>query len=296
MKVNRKWIAALVIGAMVFGAGCSSSTEETSTESAAQTQEETTEEAAEEEVQEEVAENDTTSEEVAAENVTLEEGMLIMSTNATFPPYEYYDGDTIVGIDADVAAAIADKMGLTLQINDMEFDSALAAVQTGQADMVMAGVTVTPEREENMDFTNSYATGVQVVIVPEDSDITSIDDLQGKLIGVQQGTTGDIYCSDTPENGGYGEENVQKFSSGPLAVEALKNGQVDCVVIDNEPAKAYVEANPGLKILDTEFAVEDYAIGVAKGNDALLDALNNALEELESDGTLDKIIGEYIHE
>lgn len=286
MKLHTKMMALLVAGAMVFATGCSSSSTESTTEETTTTEEST----------ESTEGTEATEEGTDTSAATLEEGKLLMSTNATFPPYEYYDGDTIVGIDAEIAAALAEKMGVELEIADMEFESALAAVQTGQSDMVMAGVTVTEDRLENMDFTESYATGVQVVIVPEDSDITTIDDLEGKLIGVQQGTTGDIYCSDTPENGGYGEENVQKFGSGPLAVEALKNGQVDCVVIDNEPAKSYVEANEGLKILDTEFAVEDYAIGVAKGNTALLDELNAALDELEADGTLQAIVDKYIHE
>lgn len=219
---------------------------------------------------------------------------LTMSTNATFPPYEFYEGEKIVGIDAEIAQAIAEKLGMKLEILDMGFDPAIAAAQSGQSDIVMAGLTVTEERKENLNFTDTYATGIQVVIVPENSEITSIDDLEGKLIGVQQGTTGDMYCSDTPENGGYGQDAVQKFESGPLAVEALKNGQVDCVVIDNEPAKSYVEANEGLKILDTEFANEDYAIGIAKSNTELLDKINGALKELKDDGTVKSIIEKYI--
>lgn len=228
------------------------------------------------------------SDESQAENG--EDNVLVMSTNALFPPYEYYDGDQIVGIDPEIAQAIAEKLGMTLQINDMEFESAIAAAQTGQSDIVMAGVTITPDREENLNFTETYATGIQVVIVKEDSDITSIDDLEGKLIGVQQGTTGDIYCS-----GDYGEEAVEKYSSGPLAVEALKNGQVDCVVIDNEPAKEFVAANDGLKILDTEFTNEDYAIGIAKDNTELFEKVNNALKELMEDGTVQSIIDKYIN-
>lgn len=228
------------------------------------------------------------SDESQAENG--EDNVLVMSTNALFPPYEYYDGDQIVGIDPEIAQAIAEKLGMTLQINDMEFESAIAAAQTGQSDIVMAGVTITPDREENLNFTETYATGIQVVIVKEDSDITSIDDLEGKLIGVQQGTTGDIYCS-----GDYGEEAVVKYSSGPLAVEALKNGQVDCVVIDNEPAKEFVAANDGLKILDTEFTNEDYAIGIAKDNTELFEKVNNALKELMEDGTVQSIIDKYIN-
>lgn len=227
-----------------------------------------------------------------AENT--EGGVLRMATNATFPPYEYYEGDEIVGIDPEIAAAIAEKLGMTLEINDMDFDPAIAAAQTGQADIVMEGLTVTDDRKEKINFTDSYATGVQVIIVPEDSDIQSVEDLEGKLIGVQQGTTGDLYCSDTPENGGFGEENVQKFTSGPVAVEALKNGQIDCVVIDNEPAKSYVAQNEGLKILDTEYVTEEYAIGISKDNPELLEQINAALQELKDDGTIQSIIDKYI--
>lgn len=222
-----------------------------------------------------------------AENT--EGGVLRMATNATFPPYEYYEGDEVVGIDPEIAAAIAEKLGMTLEINDMDFDPAIAAAQTGQADIVMEGLTVTDDRKEKINFTDSYATGVQVVIVPEDSDIQSVDDLEGKLIGVQQGTTGDLYCSDD-----YGEENVQKFTSGPVAVEALKNGQIDCVVIDNEPAKSYVSQNEGLKILDTEYITEEYAIGISKDNPELLEQINAALQELKEDGTIQSIIDKYI--
>ena len=179
--------------------------------------------------------------------LTAEKGKLIMATNAEFPPYEYKEGDKIVGIDAEVAQLIADKLGLELEIADVQFDSIIPGVQSGKYDMGMAGMTVTDERKEKVNFSDSYATGIQVVIVKEDSDIKSIDDLEGKKIGAQQGTTGYIYASDTPENGGYGEENVIGYDSGAVAVEALKNGKIDCVIIDNEPAKAFVAANAGLK-------------------------------------------------
>lgn len=231
----------------------------------------------------------------AGELKLVEDGKLIMSTNAQFPPYEMVAGDgSFEGIDVEVAQAIADKLGLELVIDDMDFDSALLAVQNGKSDMVMAGVTVNEERQAVMDFSTSYANGVQVVIVPEGSDITSVDDLEGKQIGCQRGTTGYIYCSDTPENGGYGEDHVTAYDDGATAVQALLNGQVDAVVIDNAPAQEYVKANPGLTILDSEFANEDYAIGVGKGNTALLDAINGALEELIADGTVQSIIDKYI--
>ena len=227
---------------------------------------------------------------------TVTPGKLTMSTNASFPPYEMVaDDGSFEGIDVEVAGAIAEKLGLELQVDDMGFDAALQAAQTGKSDMVMAGVTVTEERQAVMDFSNSYANGVQVVIVKEDSPIQTVDDLaNANMIGCQMGTTGYIYCSDTPENGGFGEDHVTPYDDGAAAVQALMNGQIDAVVIDNKPAQEYVAANPGLKILDGEFTNEDYAIGVAKGNTALLDAINDALEELSNDGTIQSIVDKYI--
>ena len=221
--------------------------------------------------------------------------VLVMGTNAAFPPYEFLDeNNKIAGIDAEIAAAVAEKLGMTLEIKDMAFDSLITAVSSGSVDIVLAGMTVTEERKESVNFSDTYATGVQVVIVTEDSTIASIDDLDGKVIGVQTGTTGDIYCSDTPENNGYGEDAVRRYDNGALAVAALQNGQVDCVVIDNEPAKAFVEANEGLKILETEFAVEDYAAAIAKENTELLEKVNAALAELKAEGKIDEIISKYI--
>ena len=231
-----------------------------------------------------------------ADFTTVTAGKLTMSTNASFPPYEMVaDDGSFEGIDVEVAGAIAEKLGLELVVDDMNFDAALQAAQTGKSDMVMAGVTITEERQAVMDFSDSYANGVQVVIVKEDSPIQTVDDLaNANMIGCQMGTTGYIYCSDTPDNGGYGEDHVTPYDDGAAAVQALVNGQVDAVVIDNMPAREYVAANPGLKILDTEFANEDYAIGVAKGNTALLDAINGALAELKADGTLQSIVDKYI--
>ena len=226
----------------------------------------------------------------AAKLTTVTAGKLTMSTNAAFPPYEMTtDSGELEGIDIDVAAAVAEKLGLELQVDDMDFDAALLATQNGKSDIVMAGVTVTDERQKVMDFSDTYAEGIQSIIVPEDSDIASADDLTGKAIGTQRGTTGYIYCTDD-----FGEDNVIAYDDGLTAVQALNNGQVDAVVIDNAPAKEFVEANPGLKILDTAYAQEDYAIGVAKGNTALLDAINGALEELQADGTLQAIVDKYI--
>ena len=238
----------------------------------------------------EAASSEAASETETAELSTVEPGKLIMSTNAAFPPYEMTtDSGEFEGIDIETAQAIADKLGLELQIDDMDFDAALLAVQQGKADMVMAGVTVTDERQNVMDFTDSYATGIQSIIVKEDSDIASVDDLAGKKIGTQRGTTGYLYCSDD-----FGDENVVAYDDGLTAVQMLNNGQVDCVVIDNAPAKEFVAANPGLKLLDTAYVEEDYAIGVGKGNTELKDAINTALEELKADGTLQAIVDKYI--
>ena len=219
-----------------------------------------------------------------------EDNTLTMGTNAAFPPYEYVDDDgNIIGIDAEIAAAIAENLGMELEIKDMEFDSLITACAGGSVDVVLAGMTVTDERKESVNFSDSYATGIQVIIVKDGSTIAAYEDLEGKIIGVQSGTTGDIYCTDE-----FGQDNVKQFANGALAVEALKNDQVDCVIIDNEPAKAFVAANEGLKILDTEYAVEDYAIAIAKENTELLEKINKAMKELKDDGTIKKIIDKYI--
>ena len=192
-------------------------------------------------------------------------------------------------MDAEVAALIAEKLGVELEIKDMEFGSIIGAVQTGSVDIGMAGMTVTEDRLKTIDFTDCYATAVQVVIVKEDSEIASIDDLQGKKIGVQESTTGDIYATDD-----FGEENVSRYNKGNDAVAALVSGVVDAVIIDNEPAKAFVASASGLKILDSSYADEDYAIAVSKDNKGLTDAVNAALKELKEDGSLDAIIEKYI--
>lgn len=218
---------------------------------------------------------------------------IVMATNAYFQPYEYHEGDKIVGIDAEIAAAIAEKLGKTLRIDDMQFDSILTAVQEGSVDFGMAGMTITEERLESVDFTSSYATGVQSIIVKDGSPITTVDDLYADgatyKVGVQLGTTGDNYCT-----GDFGTDRVVQFSNGNEAALALVGGSVDCVIIDNEPAKALAAANEGLTLLETSYADEDYAICVAKGNTELLDALNAAIDELTADGTIDTIVAKYI--
>ena len=224
---------------------------------------------------------------------TEEKPVLKMATNAYFQPYEYYENGKIIGIDAEIAAAIADYLGYELVIEDMEFDTIITAVKEGSVDFGMAGMTVTPDRLKEIDFTSSYAKGVQAIIVREDSPITHVDDLYAEgasyKIGVQQGTTGDIYATDD-----FGAENVTPYNNGNNAVLALIGGDVDCVIIDNEPAKALVAANSGLKILETSYADEDYAICVSKENSELLAKINEAIVALTKDGTIDRIIAKYI--
>ena len=215
---------------------------------------------------------------------------LVMATNAEFPPFEYYDGDEVVGIDAEFAAAIADKLGRDLKIEDMAFDSIIPAVTSGKADIGLAGMTVTEDRLENVDFSDTYATASQMIIVKEDSEIAGPDDLKGVTVGVQLGTTGDIYVSDLEADG----TTVERYNKGFEAVQALSQGKIDAVVIDGEPAKTFVSETEGLKILDEEFTVEEYAIAVKKGNTELLDKVNGALETLKDNGTLDEIVAKYI--
>lgn len=283
----KKLAAVFLAGIMCASlAACGSSAADdaasTDTQTAAEeTAEETADDAAAADTEGETAE--------AGEVTTVTEGILTMGTNAAFPPYEYYEGDTVVGIDAEIAQAIAEKLGLSLEIVDMDFNSIITAVQSGKVDVGIAGMTVDPDRLENVDFTDSYATGVQVVIVTEDSDIASVDDLEGKLIGTQEGTTGWSYCSED-----YGDDMVIPYTNGATAVQALLDGKVDCVVIDQQPALSFVEANEGLKILETEYTVEDYAIAVSKDNTALRDAINTALNELIEDGTVQGILDKYI--
>ena len=231
---------------------------------------------------------------------TIMDGKLVMSTNAQFPPYEMVsDGEGVngtgfEGIDVELACALADKLGLELVIDDMEFDSALMAVQEGRSDMVLAGLSYSEERDLVMDFTASYATGVQVVIVKEGSDVT-MENLGEKMIGTQRGTTGYIYASDSVDNGGYGEDHVLAYDNGATAVQALMNGQIDAVIIDKAPAEEYVKANAGLTLLPTEWVTEDYCVAVNEGNTALLTALDTALTELQAEGVVDTIIANYIN-
>ncbi|MFI3174620.1 MAG: transporter substrate-binding domain-containing protein [Bacillota bacterium] len=231
----------------------------------------------------------------AVEVTTAVDGILTMGTNAEFPPYEYYEGQEIVGIDVEIAEAIATKLGLELEIENMDFGSVIAAVTTGKVDIGMSGITVTEDRKQNVDFTTPYTTAIQVIIVAEDSEITTIDDLftdgADNSVGVQTGTTGDIYATGDIEDGGFG--SIERFSKGADAVQALVSGRLDCVMIDNEPAKEFVAANTGLKILESEYALEDYAIAVDKDSE-LTAHIDAALNELIADGTVDAIIAKYI--
>lgn len=284
----KKYFAMLLAGMMAVSlaaCGGSSSASTAPAETEAETEAEVTEEGTTE------AEAPAEAGEETAAITTVEEGVLHMATNAAFPPYEMISDDGgFEGIDVEIATEIANKLGLELVVDDMEFGSVITSVQSGKSDIAMAGLTVTEERKQNVDFTESYATGIQVIIVPEDSDILTVDDLANdKMIGVQDGTTGYIYCSDD-----YGEDHITSYTNGAMAIEALKGGKVDAVVIDNEPAKAFVAANEGLKILDTEYIVENYAIGISKDNTGLRDAVNNVLTELIADGTVQQIVDKYI--
>lgn len=300
-KIASLLAAVMLLTATLAGCGNSgsgSSTTDTSSASSTASQSSAAEDIS-------AAEGETSSEASATEAgdygefTTIEEGKLIMSTNAQFPPYEMvadgegFNGTGFEGIDVEIASAIADKLGLELQIDDMEFDSALLAVQNNTADVMLAGLSYSEERDEVVDFTDSYATGVQVVIVKDGSDVT-MDNLGEKMIGTQRGTTGYIYASDTPENGGYGEDHVLAYDNGATAVQALMNGQIDAVIIDEAPAKEFVAANEGLTILPGNWVEEQYCAAVDEGNTALQNAINTALNELMDDGTVDEIIAKYI--
>ena len=300
-KIASLLAAVMLLTAALAGCGNSgsgSSTSDTSSASSTVSQSSAAEDSS-------AAEGETSSEASATEAgdygefTTIEEGKLIMATNAQFPPYELvsdgegFNGTGFEGIDVEIASAIADKLGLELQIDDMDFDSALVAVQNDAADVVLAGLSYSEERDEVLDFTDSYATGVQVVIVKEGSDVT-MDNLGEKMIGTQRGTTGYIYASDTPENGGYGEDHVQAYDNGATAVQALVNGQIDAVIIDQAPAEEFVAANDGLTILPGNWVEEQYCAAVDEGNEALLGAIDTALQELIADGTVDEIMSKYI--
>lgn len=283
----KKQVLALALAALMVGSlsACGGSTAETTaaTTEAATTQAETT--------KAEATKEETTAGEVSTEAPgEAAGGVLTMATNAEFPPYEFHDGGEIVGIDVEIAEAIAEKLGMTLEIEDIAFDSIIPEVDSGKADIGLAGMTVSEDRLKNVDFSEPYTTASQVIIVKNESDIAGPDDLAGKYIGVQLGTTGDIYASDYEEEG----STIERYSKGFEAVQAMMQGKIDAVVIDLEPAKVFVSENEGIKILDEALTVEEYAIAVKKGNTELVEKLNGALAELKDSGELQAIIDKYI--
>lgn len=219
---------------------------------------------------------------------SMDKDTLVMATNAEFPPYEYYDGDDVVGIDVEIAQAVCDELGKELVVEDMAFNSIITSVASGKADFGLAGITITDTRKESVNFSDTYAHASQVVIVTEDSDITCVDDLTGKTLGVQLGTTGDIYAGDVEG------ATVERYNKGFEAVQAMMTGKIDAVIIDQEPAKAFVAENEGIKILEEKFTEEDYAMAIAKDNDELVEAVNEALATLKASGKLDEIVAKYI--
>ena len=227
---------------------------------------------------------------------TAKEGKLIVGTSADFPPYEYIENDEYVGIDIEIAKAIGEKLGLKVQIEDMKFDSIIGAIASGKVDMGMSGISVTEERKQSVNFSAPYTTAVQAIVVKESSSITTSSDLKkdgaNNIIGVQTGTTGDIYCSDDIEAAKLG--TIERYNAGADAIEALKAGKIDCVVIDNEPAKAFAAENKGLKVLETAYKKEKYSIALKKGNDKLTRNVNKALKELKEEGKIQEIVDKYI--
>lgn len=234
------------------------------------------------------AEAEESSAEETEAAATESKGTLVMATNAEFPPYEFHDGGEIVGIDVEIARAIATEMGMDFEIEDIAFDSIIPEVTSGKADFGAAGMTVTEDRKQSVDFSDPYATATQVVIVKDGSEIASVDDLAGKTIGVQLGTTGDIYAEDVED------VTLERYNKGFEAVQALSQDKIDAVIIDGEPAKVFVAENEGLKILDEAFTTEEYAICVKKGNTELLEGINSAIAKLKESGELQAIVDKYI--
>lgn len=267
MKKFTKLFASAMAGVMLLTMfGCGGSAAQTEGEGATQVDNETT-----------------------ASVTTVNPGKLTWATNAEFEPYEYREGDAIVGIDADVTAYIAEQLGLEPQCEDMVFDSIIASVNSGKADIGIAGMTVTEDRLENVDFSDPYTDAGQVVIVRFDSPIKTADDLKNKTIAVQAGTTGDTYATDNIEG-----TQVDRYTKGAEAVQAVLQKKADAVIIDNNPAKAFVAKDDDLVILDEPLTVEEYAIAVKKGNTALLDEINRILAEMKENGEMDKIMIKYL--
>ena len=285
-KIVCTLLTAALLAAMTACGGSTQPAQTTAPAEEAAAEEEAAD--AEEPAAEETAEAAPSGEEITGDGVATP-GVLVMATNAEFPPYEFHEGNEIVGIDAEIAAAIAEKMGCTLEIEDIAFDSIIAEVSSGKADMGLAGMTVTEDRKQNVDFSETYAHSSQVIIVPEGSEITSVDALAGLTVGVQTGTTGDLYASDDDTIG-----SIERYAKGMEAVMALQQTKVDAVIIDRATAQAFLAEVDGLTIVDESYTDEDYAAAIRKGNQALLDNVNKALAELKADGTLDAIVAKYI--
>ncbi|MBZ4665460.1 basic amino acid ABC transporter substrate-binding protein [Mahella sp.] len=223
-----------------------------------------------------------------------DDGQVIMGTNAAFPPFEMREGDAVVGIDAEIAQAIADKIGVKLKIEDMDFGALPSALKSGKVDFIAAGYTITPDRQEEVDFSDTYFKAVQAIVVLKDNDtIKMAEDMNGKTIGAQEGTTGAdlLRAEDSP----YKDVTLMTYSKGADAVLDLKNKRVDAVVLDNYTSMALAELNPEIKLLDEPAAPpEEYAIAVRKGDTELLQTINDTLKELKDSGKLDEIFKKYI--
>lgn len=279
---NVKKFAALGLTAMMMASmmGCGGSGSSTTT-AAPQT---------EASAAETTAKSEETTTAAEAQTEAPAGGVLTMATNAEFDPWEYHEGDKIVGIDAEVAEEIAKKLGMELKIEDMSFDAVIPSVATGKADIGMAAISVNEERKVSVDFTNTYADSALVILVQaSNEEITSSEDLAGKKVGVQLGTTGDVTATDIA-----GEESMERYPSYFEAVQSLKQGKIDAIVIDKAPAKVFLSQNEDIKQVGEEMSSEEYAIAVAKGNTELVEKLNKAIEELQADGTFDAIINKYI--
>ena len=294
----KKFLSTLLAAVMVMGlltacGGSDASGNETQDATAPETNEEAAPEVQEEaEPVEEGAEKESADADAAASEV-LADGVLTVGTNAEFPPFEYVDDNGEPdGFDIALIKAIGEKLGVTVEVENMEFEALVSAIGS-KIDLAIAGMTVTDERQASVDFSNPYYDALQYVIVPEGSEIASFDDLAGKNIGVQLGTTGDFIASDDVEGA-----NVSQYNKGVDAVNDLLNGRVDCVIIDKNPAQVFEAQFSGqIKALDGAqfgFEVENYAIALPKGDAALAEQVNEALEEIKADGTFDQLVADYI--
>lgn len=215
---------------------------------------------------------------------------LTMATNAEFPPFEYIDeAGEPAGFDVDLFYALCEEMGYTPKVEDMLFDAVVISVQEGKADVGIAGLSINPERLEEVDFTENYYIAGQAIIVLNDSDIQAVADLDGKSVGVQLGTTADTAAN----SGDYGTLDVQQYNKNADALQDLVNGRLNAVIMDNQTAKAFLATNSDMKMLDELLTEESYAIAVAKDNTELKDALNAALTVLQENGTIDALLEKH---